>query len=114
MKFLPDLSLCNQVVTLYRRRGDLITREVVEHASFIYGVQQVKDHLGTRRETVFQLIIPGNGDLQPGDRVYGGIGPETVDWNTFLPVTVSGLAEVEYAKVYHLSDWHCHTLAGRR
>ena len=114
MNYYPDYGLCYQTVTLYLRREDGVIRQVVRNASFIYGVQQVKDHLGTRQETAFQLIIPGNVDLAPGDRVYDGIGPESVDWDTFLPVSVPGLAEVEYVQHCAWRNLLCHTRAGRR
>lgn len=109
-----DYGLCNQTVTLYRRRGDTVSRQVVEGASFLYGAEQAADHLGTRRETPFQLIIPGDAQLQPGDRVYDGIGPEEVDWDTFLPVTVPGLVEAEYVEEHRWQGDICHTRAGRR
>lgn len=109
-----DYSLCNQTVTLYRRRGDTVTRQVVENAYYAYRLRQVSDQLGTRQETAFQLIIPGLADVQPGDRVYDGIGPETVDWHSFVPVCVAGLAQVEYAQPCYWQGAVCHTQAGRR
>lgn len=114
MNDFPDYSLCDQTVTLYRRRGDAVTRQVVENALFSYTVQQVQDHLGTRQETKFELIIPGDAGLQPGDRVYEGIGPETVDWDSFLPVSVPGLAEVAYVQLCRWQNLFCHTRAGRK
>lgn len=109
-----DYSLCDQTVTLYRRRGQEISRQVVKNAHFSYQAQQVTDQFGTRQETAFELIVPGEIDLQPGDRVYDGIGPETVDWNSFLPVTVAGLAQVQYVKPCFWQGEVCHTVAGRK
>ena len=114
MNCLADYGLCDQTVTLYRRRGDGVTRQVVDNACFSYTLQQVTDPRGTRQETMFTLIIPGDARLQPGDRVFDGIGPEDVDWDTFLPVSVPGLAQVEYAQLCNQPGLACHTRAGRR
>lgn len=109
-----DYSLCDQTVTLYRRRGEEITRQVVENAHYVYEVRQVTDHLGTRQETAFLLVMPGEVALQPGDRVYDGIGPEIVDWNSFVPVAVPGLSQVAYVRVWRWQGKACHTTAGRK
>lgn len=109
-----DYSLCNQTVTIYRRRGDSIQRQIVENASYSFELRQVTDTLGTRQETLFQLIVPGDAQLQPGDRVMVGIGPEQVDWNAFLPVAVAGLAQVQYVAPCFWQGEICHTVAGRK
>ena len=109
-----DYGLCDQTVTLYRRRGGSISRQVVDNACYSYQVRQVTDQLGTRQETVFKLIIPGDAELQPGDRVMAGIGPEQVDWNSFLPVTVPGLGQVAYVSPCYWQGVIFHTEAGRK
>jgi len=50
----------------------------------------------------------------PGDRVYEGVGPIEVDWDTFIPVLVEGLGEVAYATAYYWQGDFCHTEAGRK
>lgn len=109
-----DYSLCDQTVTLYRRRGENITRQVVENAHYAYERRQVTDQYGTREETAFLLVIPGEVELQPGDRVYDGIGPEIVDWDGFTPVAVEGLSQAEYVRVWRWQGKACHTTAGRK
>ena len=63
----------------------------------------------------FLLIQPGESQLvQPGDRVMAGIGPETVDWATFLPANIPTLSQVAYATAWYWEGKHCHTEAGRK
>lgn len=109
-----DYSLCNQTVTLYFRRGETIRRQVVENACYSYCINQVTQNGQTRQETSFRLIIPGDPGLQPGDRVMEGIGPESVDWDRFVPVCVPSLAQVAYVAPYCWQGQICHTVAGRK
>ena len=111
-----DYGLCNQTVTLYGLRGDKVKRQVVENAHYTWQIQQVTDDLGIRQERKFHLIIPGAVDLLPGDRVYDGKGPEItlLQWQSFIPVMVSGLSQVEYVCPYRWQGEICHTEAGRR
>lgn len=109
-----DYSLCCQTVTLYCRRGQEIARQVVDSACYSYRTRQVTDELGTRQETLFELILPGDWDLHPGDRVYDGIGPEIVDWRHFVPVSIPGLAQVQFVQPCFWDGAVCHTRAGRK
>ena len=109
-----DYSLCDQTVTLYRRRGEVIFRQVVENALYRHTLRQVSDQLGTRLEGLFTLIIPGDAQLQPGDRVMAGVGPETVDWSSFVPSAVAGLCQVAYVTPRCWQGEICHTEAGRK
>lgn len=111
-----DYSLCCQTVTLYRRRGEEIFRQVVDSASYSYQTRQVTDALGTRQETLFELILPGDWELRPGDRVFDGVGPEVTgeNWKEFTPVCVAGLSQVQYVQRCCWQGTPCHILAGRK
>lgn len=89
-----DYSLCDQTVTLYRIREESVQRQVLENCYFAPETGQNEELTGKSRLSRFLLIIPGDYDLQPGDRVYDGIGPEKVNWQTFVPAFTDGLYEV--------------------
>lgn len=100
------MGLCRPV-TVYRRQGQQVLRWVCR------GYYQWQDH---RQADTFQrkflFIGPGTQPLCPGDRIFDGIGPEQVCWETFLPVSVEGLSEAAYASCYRWGD-HTHWEAGR-
>ena len=94
-----DYSLCCQTVTLYRKTGEGITRVVLPGCYLSRQLAMPQTDYGKSMEKKFLLIIPGNTcPPQPGDRVYDGIGPDTVDWQVFLPAAVPELLEVSYVK----------------
>jgi hypothetical protein len=95
-----DYSLCNQTVTLYRRENGQVIRKVIFNAYFSGQIAVPTEIFGKSKEKKFLLIIPGDFPLQPGDRIYDGNGPETVDWESFLPVSVPGLSQVTTAESY--------------
>ena len=63
-------------------------------------------------EKTFQLIIPGDFPLLPGDRIYAGIGPEPVDWKLFLPSLIPELYEVSFTKPCYWNGEVAHWEAG--
>lgn len=111
-----DYSLCRQTVTRYRLCGERVDRQVLERAYYNYQPTQVTDEKGRRQKTLFLLIVPGQADLVPGDRIFDGVGPELTpaQWSRFLPVTVAGVSEVQYVRPYLWEDQVCHTEAGRK
>ena len=88
-------ELCDRPVTVYRPRGGKIHRQ---EATGFYHYKDAWQQDRFRRE--FLLVLPEDIPLQPGDRIYDGIGPETVDWETFLPVAVPGLSQIRTAEAY--------------
>lgn len=104
-----------QTVSLYRKDA-AVRRLVLDGCHYEWRVEQVTDEWGTRQETKCLLLLPGEADVRPGDRVYDGIGPEAaeVDWAAFLPVRVPGLAELEYVQPRKRNGEVVHTEAGRR
>lgn len=105
-----DYSLCDRVVTLYRRVGDTVERRVLENCFYRYE-DRVAQGKFVRK---FLLIHPGAEELRPGDRVFEGVGPETVSWEEFLPVNVPGLSQVAYAAPWHWDGRIAHWEAGRK
>ena len=94
-----DYSLCQQTVTVYRKNGEGIARHVAENCLFSRQITVSTENYGKSRLKPFLLIIPGASlPLQPGDRIYAGIGPEKVDWQTFVPACVPQLYEAAFAK----------------
>ena len=94
-----DYGLCSQTVTIYRKTGGQVSRKVIKNASLSAKISAPNESYGKSKEKQFLLIIPGNGTpLQPGDRVYDGIGPKTVEWQSFVPALVSELYEAAFAK----------------
>ena len=112
-----DYSLCDQTVTIYRRQGEQVLRQVVEGCYYVWQEQQLLDKGGCRRETTCLLVMPGDGQqVFIGDRVLPGVGPEVElrDWAAFIPVNVPGLAEIGYVKPYYWDGGLCHVEAGRK
>lgn len=94
-----DYSLCDQVVTVYRKTGETVERQVVENCRLSCQISTPRSSYGKSLEKKFRLIIPGNDTpLQPGDRIFDGIGPEEVDWDRFLPAAVPEVFEVSFVK----------------
>lgn len=109
-----DYSLCSQTVTVYRKEGLEILRWVVDNCHLAWSVSTPTEPYGKSMEKKFLLIIPGEFPLQPGDRIYDGIGPEEVDWNTFLPAAVPELLEVSFAKACRWDGETAHWEAGNK
>lgn len=112
-----DYTLCDQTVTVYHKSGNQIHRQVMEGCFYSWKEVQQEDEFGIRRETLCQLILPGDEKrIYIGDRVIEGIGPEIgdTDWAAFLPVLVEGLAEINYVMPCYWEGTLCHKEAGRK
>ena len=109
-----DYSLCDQTVTVYRKVGAEITRQVVENAYLSGNLSMPTENYGKSLEKKFQLIIPGDFPLQPGNRIFRGIGPKEVDWNTFLPALIPEVFEVAFVKPCFWNGEVTHWEAGNR
>ena len=110
-----DYSLCDQTVTVYRKADGEIGRTVIENAYLSAKVSMPNESYGKSKEKTFLLIIPG-GDfpLQTGDRIFDGTGPETVDWQAFVPAAVPALYEAAYVKPCRWEGEITHWEAGNR
>ena len=107
--------LCDRTVTVYRLEQGSVRRFVVEKCFYRYETKLAEENAGLRMDRKCLLVVPGNHFIpQVGDRVFDGIGPETVEWNSFLPVFVESLTELNYAAPQYWLGKHCHTEAGRK
>lgn len=109
-----DYSLCDQTVTIYRKSGEEISRRVVENAYLQCNISAPAESYGKSLEKKFRLIIPGDIPLQTGDRIYWGLGPETVHWNLFIPALISQLYECGFVKPCCWEGEISHWEAGNR
>ena len=110
-----DYSLCDQTVTVYRMEKDAVARWVITNAYLSGKVSAPTEPYGKSRLKQFLLIIPGDAmALQPGDRIFDGIGPEEVQWQSFVPAMVSGLYEAGYVKPCCWEGEITHWEAGNR
>lgn len=110
-------GLFDKTVTVYRKQGGEIIRQVAESCYLSREDVLSRDVTGCRKERNFLLIMPG--DVQkvfPGDRVFEGVGPEVTleQWAGFIPVKVDNLMEVSYAKACSFGGKTSHVEAGRR
>ena len=103
--------LCTQTVTLYRATSTGVERRVITGCFYSWQREVADDGL---EQTKFLLVLPGETSVQIGDRVYDGIGPETVVWEAFLPVSTPGLAQVAYVKPCYFQGKLHHLEAGRK
>lgn len=109
-----DYSLCDETVTLYRKEGERILRQVVENVRLIRQTATLTESCGKSKEKKFLLIIPGNCPLRTGDRVFAGIGPEVTDWAHFVPAMVEELFEISFVKPCFWDGELIHWEAGNR
>ena len=106
-----DYSLCEQTVTLYRQTGE---RWVIPNTYLSAQIETPTEPYGKSMAKKFLLIIPGNFLLYPGDRIYAGIGPEEVQWQSFVPAAEPALFEAGYVKPCLWEGQITHWEAGNR
>lgn len=103
--------LCTQTVTLYRQAVTGVKRRVITGCFYTWQREETAEGL---EQTRFLLVLPAGEQVQIGDRVYDGIGPETVVWERFLPVNTPGLSQVAYVQPCYFQGRLHHTEAGRK
>ena len=104
------IGLCDQTVTVYRKDARMVVRNCFYHQS----TTREETLAGAQERQTFLLITkPGSYVPKIGDRVYPGIGPEKVDWETFLPCTVAGLGEIAYVTPWYFGGTLHHFESGR-
>lgn len=100
---MMDYSLCRQTVTLYRKTSYGVERTVLPGCGFFPREAQKSDNAGERTRGGFLLIVPGDRELKPGDRVVRGEGPRLSRWGDLY-----GCPAVETVKTYFWGDTVCH------
>lgn len=98
---------CESCVTVYRRRGDAISRFVYSDCHLQRRCHGAKDSAGFYRKWDFLLIVPGDRMVLPGDRVTLGVGPEGVRWEDLQEALTVG-----YSAPYIMDGGICHWQAG--
>ena len=110
-----EYPLCDQTVTLYRREGEKICRQVIYGCYFQFQDRMKTGANGHEYDRPFLLVIPG-GTLRvfPGDRVMAGEGPaiDSEQWARFVPALVGSLVKVGWVKPCYWEGELCHTEAG--
>ena len=109
-----DYSLCRDTVTLYRHQDNGILRQVLENVLLSGSVSTPTETYGKSRSKKFLLMIPGNRPVRCADRIYRGVGPETVDWDRFIPAVIPELYEVSFVKPCCWEGEITHWEAGNR
>lgn len=109
-----DYTLCSQTVTVYRKTGEEITRQVAENCHLSRQLSTPTGNYGKSMEKKFLLIIPRDFPLYPGDRIFDGIGPEKVIWEQFVPALVPELYEISFAKPCYWEGRIAHWEAGHK
>lgn len=108
-----DYRLCDRTVTIYRKQGSQILRQVIENAYLQWHRQQRTEVMGRSNQQKFLLIVPGDAqNVFPGDWVVEGIGPEVSSWCDVTQNKAAG--EVSYTEPYYWEGTLCHTEAGRK
>jgi len=103
--------LCDQTVTLYTQTEQGLQRRVVTGCFYSYRQEKTAEGLS---QTRFTLILPGEEPVGIGTRVLPGVGPEQVDFQTFLPVNTPGLGQVAYVEPCYFAGRLHHWEAGRK
>ena len=99
---IQDYSLCQQVVTIYHRDADGVSRCVHYGVYFDYEETQTVDERGSSEKNTFLLVIPACGCEAPcsvGDKVLLGVGEVVPDdaaafWRELIPTKRQDLVVV--------------------
>lgn len=112
----PDYGLCDMAVTVYHRAPDgKVTRTVHPRAFLDFKKVRSVDKTGSKDAMGFLLVVPGNPDIEAGDKVMLGEGPEVegdAQWRELIPSKVDGLCVVSYADRKYLHGQVIHVEAG--
>ncbi len=104
-----DYSLCNQTVTIYHRKD--LRREVRQGVHYEYRRRETVKTGQTEKEVGFLLVIPGKAELEPGDKVAPGIGPELTGaegWARLTADDPSGLGIIQTVYPWYWQGEICH------
>ncbi len=83
-------SLCTQTVTVYRKDKGGVTRLVLPGCGYFPKAVMDTEDTGHRRRTDFLLIVPGDREILPDDRVLPGEGPVFTRWSELYNAPILG------------------------
>lgn len=111
-----DYSLCRDTLTVYRRSGTAVSRRVFTNGFLQIQDKRMENSHSPELERAFLLVLPGEADIAPGDRVLPGEGPvvDACSWGDFSPAKVPGLCQIQYVQPCYFMGRLCHTEAGRK
>ena len=98
-----DYSLCNQTVTVYRKGAQGIIRQVLTNCRYFSKAALETKDTGHWKRTDFLLIVPGNREILPDDRVLPGEGPVFSRWAELYDAPM-----ITSVKTYHWGNEVCH------
>ncbi len=116
-----NYALCNQTVTVYRANFDgefSCTKTVYDKKAFLdFKKVQNVDKTGSKESNSFLLVIRGDADLKPKDKVLLGVGENITtreEWTKFIPSNRAGLVVVETVDPKYYNGKICHVEASGR
>ena len=89
-------DLCNQTVTVYRKTKDGVLRMVLPGCAYFPKASQKVDPVGKQTNWGFLLIVPGDREIRPDDRVLLGEGPVFTRWAELYDVPLVGSVNTYY------------------
>ena len=98
-----NYSLCTQTVTIYRKNKDSIIRQVLSGCGYFPKTVLETEDIGRRKRRDFLLIVPGDREIFPDDRVLPGEGPVFTRWAELYDAPVIGSV-----KTFFWKDAVCH------
>lgn len=113
-----NYSFCNQTVTVYRAAlkedGFECRKAVYENAFLDFKKVVSVNKTGSKEVNSFLLIIKGNTDLKPKDKVLLGLGEDILtreEWAKFTPSIRAGLVVIETVDPKYYRGNICHVEA---
>lgn len=113
-----NYALCNQTVTVYRanHNGEFSCTKTVYNDAFLDFKKVVSvNKTGSKEVNSFLLVIKGNADLKPKDKVLLGEGEDIKtreEWAKFIPSNRAGLVVIETVDPKYYNGEICHVEAG--
>lgn len=98
-----DYSLCARTVTVYRKTDGGLQRIVLPGCGYLHREEMKVDKVGQKHLRDFLLIVPGDREILPGDRVLPGEGPEFTRWGELYHIPA-----LKTVKTYTWEEAVCH------
>lgn len=108
---------CNQTVTVYRAdfsNGFSCEKTIFKNAFLDFKKVHNVDKTGSKESNSFLLVIRGNADLKPDDKVLLGEGKDIItreEWGKFIPTKQAGLVVIKTVDPKYWNGEVCHVEA---